>query len=705
MVAPPLGVSLRYFQHLITQCGGRHKLHGLTTAQVCFDYIVPLTKSTELSLVDHLANDASTSHFVSEANWYISHAWSYQFLETVDSLEAFFANHSLAHEAVLWFCVFNNNQHLAHSYPFEYWSMTFKTQLAAIGNVVMIMHPWNDPIVLRRSWCVFEVYVAVTMQARFEMAMAPGQLEYLVNDMLRPTALNDMLGTIKSEASETTVPSDRDGIFELIRAETSFTAVDRLIFSTISDWMMRTLSAQIASGLSPLDEAWRLACLANIHAAEFAWSDVVTTAARACDLFEAQDVDARCYVGVKALLGRAYAQVGEPDVSWRPLFAELLAIDDLDVAMVCEVRNIFAKALDTAAFYAEVRNLCLETYEMARTHLGPMHPTTIETMSKLGASCFEFADFDASAAWFTKCLNARLALLGPDHHDTMHSRSFLASIYHVQGKCSDALAAYEDIVASLERTHGPSHFRTIESLLNIAVGHRALGALEQAEATLLLIRARASTQPLSPWHCVQLPFLLAVVYWTKRNYVRTKYFLEMTLTRALADLPPGHGDTYGDTSLRASALYRFLLDPVFAAYHPRNDVAWARVVAFFATNERESEVWQNETCNACRQRLQGRWIECRRCIRSGYHFCTDCFHDAAYQAFCDHAAADHISYVPPRRFLLEQAMVASDNTMDVAGAAWCEYDAYCTANHVQDAERAPYASFAPLETRGFHPML
>ncbi|KDO17898.1 hypothetical protein SPRG_15674 [Saprolegnia parasitica CBS 223.65] len=178
----PLGVSLRYFHHLLDACGGRKKLNGRTTAQVCFDHIVPLTKSTELSLVDHIANDATTRHIV------------YLFLETVDSLDTFFAGQGLADEAVLWFCVFNNNQHLAHSYPFEYWSTTFKSQLVAIGNVVMIMYPWDDPIVLH----------------------------LLIQDMLRPTALKDVLGTIMSEASETTVASD--GIVELIRTETSFTA-------------------------------------------------------------------------------------------------------------------------------------------------------------------------------------------------------------------------------------------------------------------------------------------------------------------------------------------------------------------------------------------------------------------------------------------------------------------------------------------------
>ncbi|EQC25445.1 hypothetical protein SDRG_16691 [Saprolegnia diclina VS20] len=100
----------------------------------------------------------------------------------------------------------------------------------------MIMHPWNDPIALRRSWCVFEVYVAVTMGARFEVALARDQEATFLEDMADEGAIYYMLAKIKSEDSEATVPSDRDGIFELIRTETSFTAVDRLIFTTLTTW-------------------------------------------------------------------------------------------------------------------------------------------------------------------------------------------------------------------------------------------------------------------------------------------------------------------------------------------------------------------------------------------------------------------------------------------------------------------------------------
>ncbi|KDO22303.1 hypothetical protein SPRG_12143 [Saprolegnia parasitica CBS 223.65] len=145
----PAGVRLAYLRRFISDHGGEASFAGQTTANVCLEVVLPQTQPSGLSLVDHLAIDAATAAYVAPANWYVSHAWQYLFLEIVDSLECFFADHGLADEAVIWFCVVNNNQHVAAAQSFEHWTLTFKTSLAANGNVVMMLHPWNDPIVLR----------------------------------------------------------------------------------------------------------------------------------------------------------------------------------------------------------------------------------------------------------------------------------------------------------------------------------------------------------------------------------------------------------------------------------------------------------------------------------------------------------------------------------------------------------------------------
>ncbi|OQR84428.1 hypothetical protein ACHHYP_13383 [Achlya hypogyna] len=252
----PFGVKISSFSHLIDHLGGHDKLQGLTTAQVCLDCVLPFTKTTQLSLVEHLLADSATADFIAPATWYVSHAWSYVFLETVESLEAFVAQQKLPADTAVWFCAFNNNQHFTSVRPFSFWASTFKNELAIIGNVVMIMHPWADPVVLHRSWCVFEVYVAICVHARFEVAMAPTQRDLFYSE-LDPdeSAFLAVVKGIKSETSEASVVADRISIFEVIRAEVGFNQLDRKIFGVFFEWLLGALSEKAACATTPCEKA------------------------------------------------------------------------------------------------------------------------------------------------------------------------------------------------------------------------------------------------------------------------------------------------------------------------------------------------------------------------------------------------------------------------------------------------------------------
>ncbi|OQR83771.1 hypothetical protein ACHHYP_14296, partial [Achlya hypogyna] len=205
----PLALKLTYFHHFVELHGGRGAFDGLTTAQVCFKFVVPFTEPSGLSLVEHVRQRTADAAYVAPANWYISHAWQYLFLETLDSLDTFFETNDIA-DPVVWFCVFNNNQHEAANYPFSWWQSTFRDSLAAIGSVVMVLHPWKSPITLTRSWCVFEVYIAILAGATFDVAMATNQEEWLLDDILdNMDAFFDMLGGVSSEKAQATVASDK----------------------------------------------------------------------------------------------------------------------------------------------------------------------------------------------------------------------------------------------------------------------------------------------------------------------------------------------------------------------------------------------------------------------------------------------------------------------------------------------------------------
>ncbi|KAF0702792.1 Aste57867_7742 [Aphanomyces stellatus] len=231
--------------------GGRDAFQGLSTKEVCFDFVKPFTGDHELSLVDHvLKHHPNGAQYVKPATWFVSHAWSYKFVDVVDALTDFFDDQGLDPDNVaVWFCMFNNNQHDNNQHlvnntvlPFEVWVDSFQSALKAIGNVVMVLSLWNNPTTLMRTWCVFEIYVAIQTKARFEVAMGKTQKQAFLQDIqANDDSFLEMLGTIKSEKSSTAVASDRANIAALMQtANVAFADLVRMLFDVLRNWVVRT---------------------------------------------------------------------------------------------------------------------------------------------------------------------------------------------------------------------------------------------------------------------------------------------------------------------------------------------------------------------------------------------------------------------------------------------------------------------------------
>jgi tetratricopeptide (TPR) repeat protein len=66
-------------------------------------------------------------------------------------------------------------------------------------------------------------------------------------------------------------------------------------------------------------------------------------------------------------------------------------------------------------------------------------------------------------------------LLGPDHPDTMRSRSYLARAYREAGRIADAVPLVEKTLAAREHQFGAEHPATLASRNNLASAYRATG--------------------------------------------------------------------------------------------------------------------------------------------------------------------------------------------------------------------------------------
>jgi len=98
----------------------------------------------------------------------------------------------------------------------------------------------------------------------------------------------------------------------------------------------------------------------------------------------------------------------------------------------------------------------------------------------LGTTYYYLGDPARAIPQFERALALREAKLGPDHSQTLITRSDLAGLYGASGRLAEAIAVYETTVKRMEATLGPDDPDTLISRNNFASACRAAGRLDDA---------------------------------------------------------------------------------------------------------------------------------------------------------------------------------------------------------------------------------
>ena len=122
----------------------------------------------------------------------MSHAWSYPFADLLAALEA----HAEQDTEMAYFWVgasscaclaeqpadaatpadlFVANQHSTTQRPQEWWSGEFRESVVDIGCTVLVLQPWDAPVPLTRSWCLWEIFNTLDGGAELQIALSPAQ--------------------------------------------------------------------------------------------------------------------------------------------------------------------------------------------------------------------------------------------------------------------------------------------------------------------------------------------------------------------------------------------------------------------------------------------------------------------------------------------------------------------------------------------------
>ena len=113
------------------------------------------------SLCARMKADPSTAHFIGRPTHFVSHAHTYKALELFGALQNFASTlpPDEAARVFFWIDGFSIDEHQGFygdkgEDNSEQWANTFKEAVQKMGNTVMVLAPWDDPVVLTRMWCL-----------------------------------------------------------------------------------------------------------------------------------------------------------------------------------------------------------------------------------------------------------------------------------------------------------------------------------------------------------------------------------------------------------------------------------------------------------------------------------------------------------------------------------------------------------------------
>jgi serine/threonine protein kinase/tetratricopeptide (TPR) repeat protein len=283
---------------------------------------------------------------------------------------------------------------------------------------------------------------------------------------------------------------------------------------------------------------------------------------------------------LRMMLGISFSQLGE----------DRIAADQCDAARSLYTRHLGPDHPDTlrsvsrlAACYTmlgrleEALQLLEETLARQKVRPGPHHAQTLWTMNALGRCYFRLGRQSDAMKLCEETLALRKAYLGPYDLDTLGSMHNLAVSYCMLGRQADAAKMSEEALALVQTKFGSENTLAAWCMNELALSYYFLGRLDEGlklEKQALALR-KANLGPDHPLTLMVMHSLANSYYFVFGRHADALKLCEETLTRAQAKL----GDDHPQTLYSMSSLAWFLANgPDLKLRNPRRALELAKKV-------------------------------------------------------------------------------------------------------------------------------
>ena len=467
------GVSVELLAELVHE----HELGGLTTREVVESFVLPQTYDYGCSLAGLMKRSFPAR--VGAATHYVVHSWDCNFARLVEmlaSVDAAFAAPEVPASAtpdalrargrarprpraLFWLDVAAVDQHrhvAGYGDEERVWLhrdellQTVRTCIEAIPVTVVFMEPAARPLLLRRTWCLYEVMQALSYSRELILSTCPSPLLDVTKPMA--AAVADVASAVKAFKPD-------------IEASAASSEADKA-------WLLRAVSAAHPSGAAWLNE--------QVGQVLLHWlAQEVLSEMQQADAPPAPVAALRALAALLELLGNI-------DLAHKQFVNALQAARDqlgthhtLTLALTHDLACLQAKHLQ---LFGEAEELLRAALAGRQELLGAEHDDTLETALALARLLQADSRTEEAEALFRRALSGSLLRNGPAHRLTLVAANLLALLLQAKGALPEAHVLLSRTLATGLKTLGSKHLDVLVWRNNMAVLLQDARDLRRAEA-------------------------------------------------------------------------------------------------------------------------------------------------------------------------------------------------------------------------------
>lgn len=477
---------------------------------------------------------------VGQATFMLSYGWGYTIGDIIDTLESYCQGNGLnLKRTYVWICCLCVNQHrvveeqqqkqgrtgasgmiTSSSQNVDFFA-EFSQRVTGIGHILCMMAPWNNPLYLRRVWCIFEIHTAHRdPRCDVTIVMPPAENWALQQSLFNPQEENktnnkgvgyaelyQALANTKIEAAQASVESDRIEILKRVQQEPGgYPPLNEHVNELLRHWVRTVIHELITTKESTLSDnnqdhdsndaklrrrSFAVLCLrvGNFLGQHSEYEESMFMLRKGLSVWEmahsTNKVEAAEFHRSMGSVLKLQAKWGECLNHYRKAQSiYLVEYGENHVKtgqMALQISTILGRTGDLTSSINQW-NVALKTLE-ANQSTPSDNEVSSESFSRLGGTFLLKNDTENAQMAFQQAMAMSESSSGENGLDTARSYYQIGQVLKQKGELNEALVQYQKCLAARNLVLGKDHSDTVEAHLRIGETLAAMqnykGAVEQ----------------------------------------------------------------------------------------------------------------------------------------------------------------------------------------------------------------------------------